>query len=260
MREWILAEVNYGYVRAHPYDVAVLPLGATEPHNLHLPYGTDNFEATVIGEHICEAAWRRGARVALLPTVNYGTDTNLMAFPLAMNLNPSTLAKVITDLVESLDRHGIHKVVILNGHGGNDFKPVLRELYGKTRCHLFLCDWFRVAHDRYQELFAEPGDHADEVETSFALAYFPDLVAREKDSERLAADEGSVRSTRFEAVNQGWVSITRPWHLLTTNTGVGNPYPATREKGESLMKILVDRLANFLVELAASPVDEKFPY
>ena len=260
MREWVLAEVNYGFVREHAYEVAVLPIGATEPHNLHLPYGTDNFEATEIGERICEAAHRNGARVVLLPTINYGTDTNMMAFPLAMNLNPSTLARVIGDLVDSLDRHGVHKVVILNGHGGNDFKPVLRELYGKTRCHLFLCDWFRVATDRYGELFNEPGDHADEVETSFGLAYFPDLVAREATSGRLAADEGAVRPTRFEAVNRGWVSITRPWHLLTTNTGVGNPFPATRQKGEELMKVLVERLAGFLVELAQSPLDESFPF
>jgi creatinine amidohydrolase len=260
VREWILAEVNYGYTREHRYEVAVLPIGATEPHNLHLPYGTDNFEATIIGEHVCEAAHRRGARVVLLPTVNYGTETNMIAFPLAMNLNPSTLAQVIGDLVESLDRHGILKVVILNGHGGNDFKPVLRELYGRTRCHLFLCDWFRVAGDRYGELFAAPGDHADEVETSFALAYFPDLVAREKCTGALAADEGAVRTTRFEALNQRWVSITRPWHLLTTNTGVGNPFPASREKGEALMKILVERLAGFLVDLSASPLDETFPY
>ena len=45
MREWILSEINYGYVKNHPYDVAVLPMGATEPHNLHLPYGTDTFES-----------------------------------------------------------------------------------------------------------------------------------------------------------------------------------------------------------------------
>ena len=45
MRPWILAETNYGYVKEHPYEVAVLPMGATEPHNLHLPYGTDTLEA-----------------------------------------------------------------------------------------------------------------------------------------------------------------------------------------------------------------------
>src|SRR5262249_3591922 len=113
MREWILSEVNYGYVKAHPYDVAVLPMGATEPHNLHLPYGTDTFESLEIASRSCEAAFRRGARVVMLPAIPYGTETNLGAFPLAMNLNPSTLAFAIRDLTASLEPHGVRKLVTL---------------------------------------------------------------------------------------------------------------------------------------------------
>ena len=60
MRPWILAETNYGYLREHPCEVAVLPMGATEPHNLHLPYGTDIFEAETIAGRACEAAFSRG--------------------------------------------------------------------------------------------------------------------------------------------------------------------------------------------------------
>jgi creatinine amidohydrolase len=261
MREWILSEVNYGYVKDHPYDVAVLPMGATEPHNLHLPYGTDTYEAEAIGSRACEAAFGRGARVIMLPTIPYGTDTNLMEFPLAMNLNPSTLAVVIGDLVDSLARHEIHKLLILNSHGGNDFKPLLRELNGQTPVQLFLCDWFRgTSADVQATIFNEPGDHAGEVETALALAFFPDLVVRDPETGKLAADDGAVNSTRFEAVNEGWVSITRPWHLLTTNTGSGNPHAATKEKGQQLMDVLVERLSGFLVELAAAPIDETFPF
>ncbi|MFM8220122.1 MAG: creatininase family protein, partial [Planctomycetaceae bacterium] len=114
MRPWVLSEVNYGYVKEHPYDVAVLPLGATEPHNLHLPYGTDTFEATELGLRACEQAHARGARVVLLPTIPLGTETNLAAFPLALNLNPSTLLAVIRDVVRSLELSGIRKLLLLN--------------------------------------------------------------------------------------------------------------------------------------------------
>ncbi|MBL7044449.1 MAG: creatininase family protein, partial [Pirellulaceae bacterium] len=62
MRTWILAETNYTYTKENPYEVAVLPLGATEPHNLHLPYSMDTREGDLIGEKICEAAHERGAR------------------------------------------------------------------------------------------------------------------------------------------------------------------------------------------------------
>jgi len=261
MREWILSEINYGYVKEHPYQAAVLPVGATEPHNLHLPYGTDTYESVEVASRACEAAFRRGARVVMLPPIPYGTETNLMAFPLAMNVQPSTMGLVIGDLVASLERHNVRKLLILNGHGGNDFKPLLRELYGKTRVHLFLCDWFRgISADVQKEAFAEPGDHAGEMETSFGLACFPDLVVRDQKTGKLPADAGATRATRFEAVNRGWVSITRPWHLLTTNTGAGNPHAATAEKGKQLVETIVSRLADFLVELAAADLDEKFPF
>ena len=259
MRPWKLAETNYGYTKDHKFEVAVLPLGATEPHNLHLPYGTDTYEGDIVGEAICSAAHERGAKVVLLPTVPYGTETNQMAFPLAMNVNPSTLFAVVTDLVDSLVQHGIRKIVLLNSHGGNDLKPLLRELCGKSPAYLFLCNWYRVLADVEHEIFTDPGDHAGEMETSVILTYRPDLVARRADG-TLDADDGKMSVTRFDAVNRGWVSMTRPWHLLTTNTGAGNPHPATAEKGRRMIKLVVERLAGFLVELSQAEVNERFPY
>jgi len=259
VRPWKLAETNYGAVKQRHYEVAVLPLGATEPHNLHLPYGNDTLEGDAVGEKICEEAHRRGAQVVLLPTLPYGTQTNQMNFPLSLNLNPSTLGAVVADLVASLAHQGILKIVLLNSHGGNELKPVLRELYGQTPAKLFLCNWYVVFKDVYEEIFDRPDDHAGEMETSLALAYWPELVARLDDGS-LTADQGQPADTRFEAVNRGWVSITRPWHLLTTNAGVGNPHAATAEKGRRLMQLLVDRLAGFLVELSEVELDERFPY
>ncbi len=257
MRPWILSEVNYAYLKENRYEVAVLPCGATEPHNLHLPYGTDMYEGTTVGEKICEAAHQQGAKVVLLPTIPYGTETNQMAFPLAMNLNPSTLFAVITDLVHSLAHHGIRKIVLLNSHGGNDLKPLLRELYGKTSAHVFMCNWYTGLGD--SKLFEHPDDHAGELETSFGLAYFPELVARNADG-TLIADDGRAAPTRFDAVNKGLVSITRPWHLLTTNSGSGYPHAATAEKGRKMMDVVVGRLAPFLVELSQATLDDKFPF
>jgi creatinine amidohydrolase len=259
MRPWKLAEANYGQIKGQHFEVAVLPLGATEPHNLHLPYGTDCFEAEIIGERLCQAAYDQGAKVVLLPTIPYGTETNMMGFPLAMNLNPSTLLAVIRDLVDSLAHHGIHKLVLLNSHGGNDLKPVLRELNDRTPVKLFLCNWYQAITDVERELFSQREDHAGEVETSLGLAFFPELVARESDG-KLAADAGAKQPTRFEAINRGWIGITRPWHLLTTNSGAGNPHAATADKGVRLMNLLVERLAPFLVELSAAKLDERFPY
>jgi creatinine amidohydrolase len=250
-----LDELNYGQVKANPsFDVAVLPLGATEPHNLHLPYGTDTFQVEMIAARACAIANGAGARVLQLPVMPYGTETNQMKFPLAMNLNPTTLARVITDLVDSLATHGIFRCVLLNGHGGNDLKWVLRELHRQTPVHLFLCNWFKVASDLYATIFQEKDDHAGEMETSMGLAHFPRLVSLEQ------ADSGAVRPSRFEAVNRGWVEITRPWHILTTNSGAGDPRAATAAKGEALTKLVAERIGGFFHELASSPLDETFPF
>lgn len=257
MNPYDLGELNYKAIKAGPrFDVAVLPLGATEPHNLHLPYATDTIQVEAIGRAACDRASRMGGRVLLLPALPYGTETNQMRFPLAMNLNPSTVARVIGDLVDSLATHGVRKCVLLNGHGGNDLKWYVRELYGKTPVHLFLCNWWKVANDRYPELYPEvgPGDHAGDLETSLILHLRPELV------EAGVADDGAEAKTRFDAVNRGWVEITRPWHLLTTNSGAGDPRPATAEKGRATMDVVVDRLANFLHDLATSPLDDRFPY
>lgn len=260
MRPWVLSEVCYGHVREQKYEVAVLPLGATEPHNLHLPYGTDHFEGTIIGERICEAAHQQGARVILLPTIPYGTETNMNQFPLAMNVDPSTLYAMVTDLIASLVQSGIRKVVLLNSHGGNEMKPLLRELYGKTEAHVFLCNWFKTLTDEeYHQIFQYKEDHAGEMETSLMLAYWPHLVAQAADGS-LSADDGATRKMQFEALEKGWVSITRPWHLLTTNSGSGYPHEASAEKGERLMQVLVERLTPFLVDLSAAKLTDQFPF
>jgi len=254
-RPWVLAETNYGQIKSQPpFDVAVFPLGATEPHNLHLPYGTDTYQVWTVAEQACARAHEQGARVVLLPALAYGTETNQMRFPMAMNLNPSTIAKVITDVVESLSTHGVRKCLILNGHGGNDLKWILRELHTKTDVHLFLAHWYKFATDKYSSIFEDAGDHAGEMETSMGLAHFPELVQMDR------ADAGAMAPTRFEAINRGWLEITRPWHLLTTNSGAGNPAPATAEKGRALTEIVVERLSKALVDLAKSPIDATFPY
>ncbi len=196
------------------------------------------------------------ARVALLPTVPFGVNTNHLKVPggLVCSVTPTTLLHLLTDLVESMEMQGVRKLVLLNGHGGNELKPLTRQLHHRTRVFLCVCDWYRMAADLYPKLFEKPGEHADEVETSLGLAFFPHLVHPE------LADKGTARPTKFDAINRGWVSITRPWHLVSENTGLGDPSAATAEKGQRLMDALTERLSAFLIQLAAAPMDEEFPY
>jgi creatinine amidohydrolase len=153
-----------------------------------------------------------------------------------------------------LENSGVRKCLILNSHGGNTFKGHLRELFGQTSVQLFLCNWFTLAKERYREVFSKPEDHAGEMETSLLLHARPDLV-------RMAqADPTPVRELRFEALRKGWVELTRPWHLLTPHSGSGDPTAGTAEKGKRWLEIIVPPITDFVVELAASPLDEEFPF
>src|SRR6185503_16571168 len=160
--DFVLAEQTHAFIRSRKWEVAVLPFGATEPHNFHMPYGTDVYETDAIGRRACARAYEMGAKVLLLPTMPFGVNTNHLKVPgaLALSVTPTTLLKLITDLSDALERQGIKKLVLLNGHGGNELKPLSRELHHRTKLFLCVCDWFRMAADIYPSIFKNPGEHA----------------------------------------------------------------------------------------------------
>ncbi len=256
---WRLEDSTLAHVRAANWQVAVLPTGATEPHNLHLPYSTDTLEAWHLADACCRRAWELGGRIVQLPAIPYGTETNMQSFPLAMNLQPSTLFLVLRDLIQSVEASGIRKLVIFNSHGGNEFKPFLREIAGQTKVHVFLCNWYQMIRDAADQICEHPDDHAGEMETSLIMHFRPDLVAY-ADNGALSADAGARRPLRFQALREGWIMLSRQWHLLTTNSGSGNPHAASAEKGALLRDVVVERIGPFLAELALAEIDAWFPF
>jgi len=251
---WDLLASNLHCIAKQQYNVAVLPIGATEAHNCHLPEGQDVLLATHVARRCCQLAWDQCQSVVCLPTLPYGVDCNLMSFPLAIHVSQVTLDAIVRDIVLSLRHHGIQKVVLLNGHGGNDFVPFARQMQADSDVHIFLCNWWKVGHDRYNEFFEKPDDHAGELETSVALAVCPELV------DMAVAKDGQVRPFRFEALRQGWVTTSREFSRLNDHCGVGDPTHATAEKGQAYLDLVCDRISAFLVELAKAPIDDHFPH
>ena len=144
MRPYILAESNWKGIKDGVYDVAILPWGATEAHNYHLPYGTDIIEAEAIAAEAARIAFEKGAKIIVLPAIPFGVNTGQREVMLDLNMNPSTQLVVLRDLVEVLNRQGIHKLILLNSHGGNDFKPMIRELgFQFPKMFISSCDWFK---------------------------------------------------------------------------------------------------------------------
>ncbi|HTH63557.1 MAG TPA: creatininase family protein [Gemmatimonadales bacterium] len=244
-RAHMLSEVTWRTVRETRYEIALLPWGATEAHNTHLPYGTDTIETEAIAARAGRIAWDKGARVAVLPAMPFGVQTGQLDIPFCLNLNPSTQALVLGDLVRSLDGQGVPKIVLLNGHGGNDFRQMIRELQPQVKSFLCLMNWYKLVDPK--EFFTDLGDHAGELETSVMLHVAPDLVRPLAE-----AGSGAARPWKLEGLRAGWAWAPRRWTAVTDDTGVGDPRAATREKGERYVAAVVDRVAAFLVELAAA--------
>ncbi|HEV2149002.1 MAG TPA: creatininase family protein [Longimicrobiaceae bacterium] len=248
-RPYILAETTWKAVRDTRYDVAVLPWGATEAHNFHLPYATDNLQCDHVAAESARRAWESGARPVVLPTVPFGVQTGQLDIPLCLNVNPSTQAALLADLVASLEGQGIRKLVVLNGHGGNDFRQMIRELQPRTRVFLAAVNWWKVVDAA--QFFAQPGDHAGELETSVTLHVAPGLVLPLAE-----AGEGTERRPRIAAFREGWAWTPRRWTAVSADTGVGDPSAAAAEKGRAFLDAVAERIAAFLVELAAAdPAD-----
>lgn len=94
-------------------DRCVVPLGCTEQH-AGLSLATDS----ILAERVAiEAATPLG--VPVFPVLAYGVTPSFMAYPGTVSLRLSTYGQVLTDLLDSVSRHGFNRILLVNGHGGN---------------------------------------------------------------------------------------------------------------------------------------------
>jgi len=250
-RLYILNGLTWKTVRDERYEGAVLPWGATEAHNLHLPYSTDNVQTEEIAARAAERAWQQGAKVVVLPVVPFGVNTGQLDIPLCINMNPSTQALVLRDVATALAGQGIPKLVILNGHGGNDFRQMIREL--QPHVSLFLCtvNWYKIGDPK--AYFTDLGDHAGELETSVMQHVAPELV-----SPLSEAGSGKAKAFKISGFREGWAWAPRKWREVTDDTGVGNPAKATAEKGQRYVEAVTGKIADFLVELSRADIHQLY--
>ena len=251
IRPYILAETNWKNVKSTKFDIAILPWAATEAHNYHLPYSTDTLECDHIAAESARRAWDAGAKVIVLPTVPFGVQSGQLDIPLCLNINPSTQAAILFDLAQTLQNHNIQKLVILNGHGGNDFKTIIRELQPKLKIFLCAINWYTAVPPK--QFFDEPGDHAGELETSMILHIAPDLVLSLHQ-----AGTGEEKRFRIEGLRNGLAWAPRQWTKISKDTGVGNPKAAAVEKGKQFSDAVSEKIAAFLLELAKADINNLY--
>ena len=278
-REIDLSVSTYGVARQFKYDVAILPWGATEPHNLHLPYMTDCILSQAIAVDAAQRALDRyGVRCMVLPPVMMGSQNpGQRDLPFCIHYHYETQFAILKDIVASLTHQGMRRLLIINGHGGNSFKQMIRDIptpnpsRGEGSLDTFSNDtseanqaplpsggvgggsvggglllasaeWFKMAPAR--DYFDQPGDHADEIETSVMMHYHPELVRLDE------AGEGRSRQFAIPALREGKVWMPRHWTLVTEDTGIGNPALSTAEKGRRFADACADGFAEFLRDFA----------
>jgi creatinine amidohydrolase len=252
MRPFILSESTWKTIKDQKIDLAVLPWGATEAHNYHLPYSTDNIMVEKIAADSAEMAWNKGSKVIVLPTIPFGVNTGQLDIRLDINLNPGTQLAILNDITDVLNRQKINKLMILNGHGGNDFKPLIREL-GAKYPQMFICgcDWYRSFVN--SDFFENGGGHADEMETSIMQFLVPELVLPLSE-----AGNGVAKKFRIKALNEGWAWAERKWSKVTADTGIGDPHKAAPYKGELCYKEIVGKIGNLMIELSMADTDNMY--
>ncbi len=251
MDSYLLARTNYKTLKDQKLDLAVLPWGATEAHNYHLPYATDNIMTEKIAADAAGYAWTKGGRPLVLPAIPFGVNTGQLDIRININLNPSTQLAILNDIADVMNRHGIYKFLILNGHGGNDFKQMIRELGSRfPKMFICSCNWYQAVNN---EIFENAGGHADEMETSVMQYIAPELVLPLEE-----AGEGKGKKFRIKALNEKWAWAERRWTQVTSDTGIGNPYKANPEKGKKCFDDVVEKIGGFMLELCMADTTDMY--
>jgi creatinine amidohydrolase len=251
MEQILLAKMTWEDIekRLTESDLAIVPVGSTEQHGPALPVDNDAFTSYTIAVMAAEKV-ADYVKPVVTPPIPFGVSEHHMGFPGTITLPPELLAEVVTHVCGSLIHHGFKKIVIVNGHGGNDeaLHMALHKLKKETDAFVCLVNWWEMAMDVIRENTDSPFFHADETETSVALA-LNQLVKTDKLTR-------TIPTTRIpEFIKPDFFAsppaVRVAWDMkeLTSSGVVGDATKASREKGETIVKAVMERLVTFLTTL-----------
>jgi creatinine amidohydrolase len=242
-----LTDLTWPAVQALARDTPVVfPVAALEQHGHHLPLFTDSL---LLGEVVRRAAARVGDRVLFAPLQWLGNSDHHLDFPGTLSAPPRVYLDLLGGLLENFIAHGFRRLVIVNGHGGNDVpgKQAVFEVRQRHRNRgdlllLFATYWLLGGDPRKTDPSIQQArmGHACEWETSMMLRLAPHLVGD------LSAVEPVEFGNPFEPASRGWITRDR-----STPGHIGDPRAAAAEKGEALFRTFADDVAGFLERVVA---------
>jgi creatinine amidohydrolase len=240
--------------------LVILPVGVVEEHGAHLPLGLDSFAAEIYSASAAPHLEEAGYEVVVAPTINYGVARAAIDFPGTLSLEPETLRSMVVEIGRSLMRHGLNRLVILNGHRDLHHMKALDDARGilmENKTTQVLCVGFasdaEVTAACYREgvrqFYKSPRPdregHGGESETSLALNSFPDLVNKEIIKELKPNFDYDVEAFRNETKDYGSLSDGRGYF--------GWPQAATAETGERLVAIRGKNIAQVILKAWGTP-------
>jgi creatinine amidohydrolase len=221
--------------------VALVPVGATEQHGPHMTLDTDTAIAEAFARRIGDAL---EADAIIGPTLSLGMSEHHLGFAGTMNLRAPTLMALVQDVVQSFVQNGVRRVVLVNGHGGNldPLRLVAREAGRDGTAEVASIMWAILAADLIHDRAATPfHSHACDIETSVAMAIAPQVVLADR-------IEPPAPPTGVEAlaVPRSRFDVPVPFEHWTTNGAIGDPRLATKELGEEIVALALERALEFL--------------
>jgi creatinine amidohydrolase len=223
-------------VRKQQPLIAVLPVGSFEQHGDDLPLATDTAIAAAITTGIAATY-----NVLLLPPISFSCSHEHARWPGTVSISHQTLSAVIADIAVSLAAQNIHRLALINGHGGNYVLSNIVQTANATNpasMTLFptRTDWDRARADAALRSTTHEDMHAGELEVSILAAVWPDAV-------------------RPGAYRQDHLAPDRSMLLVhgmagyTTNGVIGLPSAATPGKGKAILDSLIVSFADHLTAL-----------
>jgi creatinine amidohydrolase len=242
-------EMTAPLIRQVPRDavVVIVPIAACEQHSRHLPVHTDTILCTAVAEGV-EAKMPK--EVLLLPTMWLGASHHHLRLGGTLSAAVDTHVTLLCELLEPLLVDGFHRVMILNGHGGNidTLHMALRKLQPRyPHRHLTGASYWELADKELAALAEGPRKamgHACEFETSMVLALRPELVRRDEIRDDPPHDDTALRGL-FTAEDM---------HQKTDHGCVGFPERASAEKGSACLSAAIARTCDVVAALLSRPL------
>jgi creatinine amidohydrolase len=240
--------------------LVILPIGVVEQHGAHLPLGMDSFAAEAYAASTAPHLEEAGYEVVVAPTINYGVARAASDFPGTLSLEPETLRSIVVDIGRSLARHGLNRLVILNGHRDMHHTRALDEarriLVDKNTAEI-LCLGFTsdpalteaCYREGVKQFYKSPQPdregHGGESETAVALYAFPEMVRQEIIPQL---------EPNFDYDVEGFRNETKDYWSLSGGRGYfGWPQAATAETGRKLIAVRGKNIASVILKAWGTP-------